>query len=156
MRHQRSPGGEPVCLREQEVPVSLVRACACPCVNVREECRPANAGSLQALDDDDDVFYLFLQEQSRSLADALMSDDVPRMRAHTPHPCLLTCLLACLLACTRIFMTSLRLGVGLLSFWTSIVIVVQAEANIDLFKDFAALQVSCAFCDVASKDSFGC
>jgi hypothetical protein len=94
VRHQRSPGGEPVCLREQEVPVSLVRACACPCVNVREECRPANAGSLQALDDDDDVFYLFLQEQSRSLADALMSDDVPRMRAHTPHPCLLTCLLA--------------------------------------------------------------
>jgi hypothetical protein len=41
-------------------------------------------------------------------------------------------------------MTSLRLAVGMLSFWTSIVIVVQAETNIDLFKDFAALQVSCA------------
>ena len=41
-------------------------------------------------------------------------------------------------------MTSLRLSVGMLSFWTSIVIVVQAETNIDLFKDFAALQVSCA------------
>ena len=38
-------------------------------------------------------------------------------------------------------MVSFRLGVGLLSFWTSIVIVVQAETNIDLFKDFAALQV---------------
>jgi hypothetical protein len=48
------------------------------------------------------------------------------------------------LAYTRLFITSLRLSVGMLSFWTSIVIVVQAETNIDLFKDFAALQVSCA------------
>ena len=40
-------------------------------------------------------------------------------------------------------MTTSRRGVGMLSFWTSIVIVVQAETNIDLFKDFAALQVLC-------------
>lgn len=52
-------------------------------------------------------------------------------------------------------MTASRVAVGLLSFWTSIVIVVQADNCIDLFKDFAALQVLCAFCDVVSKDSHG-
>lgn len=39
-------------------------------------------------------------------------------------------------------MTSLRIVVGGLSYWTSIVIIVQAETNIDLFSNFAALQVS--------------
>ena len=51
-----------------------------------------------------------------------------------------------LLAFTRFVMTSGRIVIGGLSYWTSIVIIVQAETNIDLFSNFAALQVSCALC----------
>jgi hypothetical protein len=56
------------------MPTSLVPVRAC--VDVREECGSANVWSSQAL-----------------VADALMSDDVPRTRAHTPHSCVVACLL---------------------------------------------------------------
>lgn len=36
---------------------------------------------------------------------------------------------------------SLRIIVGGLSYWTSLMIIVQADNNVDLFSDFAALQV---------------
>lgn len=35
----------------------------------------------------------------------------------------------------------MRLVVGFLTYWTSLVIIVQAETNVDLFANFAALQV---------------
>ena len=37
---------------------------------------------------------------------------------------------------------SARLLVGGLSYWTSLMIIVQADNNVELFSDFAALQVS--------------
>jgi hypothetical protein len=36
---------------------------------------------------------------------------------------------------------SARLLIGGLSYWTSLMIIVQADNNVDLFSDFAALQV---------------
>jgi hypothetical protein len=40
---------------------------------------------------------------------------------------------------------SLRILVGGLSYWTSLMIIVQADNNVDLFSDFAALQVCLPF-----------
>ena len=43
---------------------------------------------------------------------------------------------------TWFIFVSARLLIGGLSYWTSLMIIVQADNNVDLFSDFAALQVS--------------